>query len=155
MAIESRRRAPRSASAAPITSPRHYAPAPPGEKLDHEPGTYDKVNSGASYIRNPQGEVEIKRGQTAFVHHDGTRPPRLLQRAPRFYQQHAEIDKRAAERRQQFHQRAEGERQRRQQERSAQREQKQQERAAKQEKRAQERQEKAQQRREKAGPHKK
>jgi hypothetical protein len=83
--------------------PAYYAPPRPGEKLDHEPGTYDKVNEGESVIRNPKGEIPVKRGQNAFVHHDGRVAPRLLARAPAFYQRHAQFDRRAAVHRQNFH----------------------------------------------------
>jgi len=96
--------------------PAYY---PPGAYTDRDPGTYDKVNDGESYIRNPKGqEVSVKPGQYAFVHHNANIAPRILQRPPAFYQRHAEQDKRAAARRQQFHQRYEREYQRRAQERA-------------------------------------
>lgn len=83
--------------------PAYFPPAAPGERMDHEPGTYDKVNDGESYIRNPRGEVGIKPGQQAFVHHNGRVTPRLLSRAPAFYRRHAEIDRRAEAHRAEFH----------------------------------------------------
>ncbi len=83
--------------------PAHYPPPGPGEAADHEPGTYDKVIDGESFIRNPNGQVQIKPGQSGFVHHNARFAPSLLARQPAFYQRHAEIDKRAATRRQEFH----------------------------------------------------
>jgi len=83
--------------------PAYYPPAAPGKRIDHEPGTYDKVNDGASCIRNPRGEVDIKPGQQAFVHHNRRVSPRLLSRAPAFYRRHAEIDRRAEAHRAEFH----------------------------------------------------
>jgi hypothetical protein len=97
--------------------PAYYPPPGPGEKLDHEPGTYDKVNDGESFIRNPKGEIAVRRGQFAFVHHDRNFAPRLLTRLPAFYQRHAEFDRRAAKRRQEFHRNFEERHQRRLQER--------------------------------------
>jgi hypothetical protein len=84
--------------------PAYYAP---GEHSDRDPGTYDKVNEGESFIRNPKGEVRVKPGQHAFVHHDARKAPRILRRPPAFYQQHAELDKKAAARRQEFHRKVE------------------------------------------------
>ena len=83
--------------------PAYYPPPERGERMEHEPGTYDKVNDGESFIRNPRGEVGVKPGQHAFVHHNGRVAPRLLARAPAFYQRHAEIDRRAAAHRAEFH----------------------------------------------------
>jgi hypothetical protein len=97
--------------------PAYYPPPGPGEKLDHDPGTYDKVNDGESFIRNPKGEVAVKRGQYAFVHHDRNFAPRLLTRPPAFYQRHAAVDRHAAVRRQAFHRNFEERHQRRLQER--------------------------------------
>ena len=99
--------------------PAYYPPPGPGEKLDHEPGTYDKVNDGESFIRNPKGEIAVRRGQYAFVHHDRNFAPRLLTRPPAFYQRHAAVDRRAAVRRQEFHRNFEERHQRRLQERRA------------------------------------
>ena len=83
--------------------PAYYPPPERGERMEHEPGTYDKVNDGESFIRNPRGEVAVKPGQHAFVHHNGRVAPRVLARAPVFYQRHAEIDRRAATHRTEFH----------------------------------------------------
>ena len=58
---------------------------PEGSK-DGEPGTYDKVNSGGSYIQTPHGRVEVAEHKSAFAPHAGTSPPRLLESIPHFFQ---------------------------------------------------------------------
>jgi hypothetical protein len=95
--------------------PAYY---PPGaaDRDAHPPGTYDKVNDGGSFIRNPKGEVSVKPGQYAFVHHNARFAPQLLKRPPAFYQRHAEFDKKAAARRQDFHRKFEEQHQRKLQE---------------------------------------
>lgn len=80
--------------------PAYY---PPGERTDRDPGTYDKVNDGESFIRNPKGQVAVKRGQYAYVNPLGRTVPGLLRTPPAFYQRHAEFDRKAAARRQEFH----------------------------------------------------
>jgi len=95
--------------------PAYY---PPGEHADRDPGTYDKVNDGESFIRNPKGELSVKPGQYAFVHHDARAAPRILPRPPVFYQRYAGFDKKAAARRQDFHRKFEEQYQRRAQERA-------------------------------------
>lgn len=87
--------------------PAYYPPPTGGEKLDHEAGTYDKVNDGETFIRTPKGEVRLKPGQYGFARHDLRRPPRLLAKPPRFYQRHAEFDLKAVERRKELHRRIE------------------------------------------------
>jgi hypothetical protein len=67
---------------------------------DHEPkvipegsaegdaGTYDKVNTGGSFIRTPQGSVDVSERHAAFapVSHGGViSRPRLLDHVPSFY----------------------------------------------------------------------
>ena len=94
--------------------PAYYPAGAPGGQ---EPGTYDKVNQGESFIRNPRGEVSLRPGQSGFVHFNASTAPRLLPRAPAFYQTHAALDQRAAARRQEFHRRFEQQNQRRLQER--------------------------------------
>lgn len=89
--------------------PAYY---PPGANADRDPGTYDKVNDGESFIRNPKGEVSVKPGQYAFVHHNARFAPQLLKRPPAFYQRHAAFDKKAAARRQDFHRKFEEQHQR-------------------------------------------
>ena len=89
--------------------PSYY---PPGdaELAGQPPGTYDKVNDGETVIRNPRGEIAVRPGRSAFVHHDARAAPQLLAREPAFYQRHAGIDRRAAPRRTEIHQRVERER---------------------------------------------
>ena len=97
--------------------PAYFSPAAGGEKLDYEPGTYDKVNDGETFIRTPKGEVRLKPGQYGFAHHDLRRPPRLLAKPPRFYQRHAEFDRKVAQRRNDLHRRIEEKQRRRLEER--------------------------------------
>ena len=49
-----------------------------------EPGTYDKVNEGASWIENEGGRVEITANQAGFAHQSRARPARL-KRVPGFF----------------------------------------------------------------------
>lgn len=49
-----------------------------------EPGTYDKVNEGASWIENEGGRVEIATNQAGFAHQSRARPARL-KRVPGFF----------------------------------------------------------------------
>ncbi len=89
--------------------PSYY---PPGdaELAGQPPGTYDKVNAGETFIRNPRGEVVVRPGRSAFVHHSARLAPQLLQREPPFYRRHAQFDRRAAARRAEIHRRFEQER---------------------------------------------
>jgi hypothetical protein len=89
--------------------PAYYPPPGPGEKMEHEPGTYDKVNEGLSFVRNPKGEITVKPGQFAFVHHNRQFAPRHLDRLPAFYHRHQEFDRHAEERRKEFHRKFEDE----------------------------------------------
>lgn len=75
----------------------HYPPgmAGPGD----EPGTYDKVNAGETFIRTPQGrEVRVRPGRVGFAHLNAKQGPRLLASIPGFYRRHAELDRRLGER---------------------------------------------------------
>jgi hypothetical protein len=83
--------------------PAYYPPPAPGEKAEHPPGTYDKVNSGQSIIRSPLGSLPVRPGQTAFAQFEAKAKPQMLSRPPAFYQRQADIDKRVALRRAQFH----------------------------------------------------
>ncbi|MDB5863935.1 MAG: hypothetical protein JWO70_1741 [Betaproteobacteria bacterium] len=83
--------------------PAYYPPPAPGEKAEHPPGTYDKVNSGQSIIRSPLGSLPVRPGQTAFAQFEAKAKPQVLSRPPAFYHRQAEIDKRVALRRAQFH----------------------------------------------------
>lgn len=93
--------------------PAYY---PPGDadRAGHPPGTYDKVNSGETFIRNARGVVYVRAGQAAFAHDSARLAPQTLARPPEFYQQHAAIDQRAAPRRTEIQRRFERERQQRQ-----------------------------------------
>jgi hypothetical protein len=91
--------------------PAYYPPPAPGEKADQPPGTYDKVNSGESVLRSPQGTIPVRKGQTAFANVGSRTKPQILARPPAFYQRQAEVDRRVAVRREQFHKDYEQERQ--------------------------------------------
>ncbi|HKB83499.1 MAG TPA: FecR domain-containing protein [Burkholderiales bacterium] len=72
---------------------------PPGStEPGIEPGVYDKVNQGETFLRTPHGEVRLKAGQAGFSDHQGARAPRLLSAIPAFYRRHAEIDRPLANR---------------------------------------------------------
>lgn len=51
---------------------------------DRQPGTYDKVNEGATYIENEAGRVDIDLNQAGFAPQTRLRPARLA-RIPRFF----------------------------------------------------------------------
>jgi hypothetical protein len=82
--------------------------APGGEGGD--PGTYDRVHTGETSIRTPQGEVSVKQSQAGFTPHAGG-APRTLDRIPaafraarndgRFEGLHDRIHARLEERREQ------------------------------------------------------
>ncbi len=72
---------------------------PPGStEPDVEPGVYDKVNQGETFLRTPNGQVSLKAGQAGFSDHRGERAPRVLAAIPAFYKRHAEIDRPLANR---------------------------------------------------------
>lgn len=50
-----------------------------------EPGTYDKVNEGETFIQNPRGRVFISPKQSGFVPYHGRAAPRLLKAIPKFF----------------------------------------------------------------------
>ncbi len=50
-----------------------------------EPGLYDKVNEGESFIQNQQGKIFVKPNQSGFVPFHGRAAPRLLASIPRFF----------------------------------------------------------------------
>jgi hypothetical protein len=56
-----------------------------GERPIGEPGTYDKVNSGRTFIRNPRGTTFISPRQAGFVPARGLAAPRLLPAVPAFF----------------------------------------------------------------------
>lgn len=89
----------------------------PQGSAGQDPGTYDKVNQGETYIRNQRGEISVRPGQYGFVHRDARLAPRLLARPPAFYARHAVVDQRATARRAQFHRQFEQQHQQRLRER--------------------------------------
>lgn len=94
---------------------------PKGSRLG-EPGTYDKVNEGGSFIQTPAGRADVAPNQSGFVSHDKGVKPRLLTEIPkhfvagrfdqRFQGKHAEvlarIDKRREDRRTEIKQNLQG-----------------------------------------------
>lgn len=63
---------------------------PPEERREGiESGTYEKVNSGATVLRNAAGEVFVEAGESAFAHHDASVKPAKLARVPEFYRRSA------------------------------------------------------------------
>ncbi|MBI2312055.1 MAG: FecR domain-containing protein [Betaproteobacteria bacterium] len=50
-----------------------------------EPGTYDKVNEGETFIQNRRGKVFVKASQAAFVPFHGRAAPKLLKLVPVFF----------------------------------------------------------------------
>ncbi len=50
-----------------------------------EPGLYDKVNQGETFIQNPQGKTFIKANQAGFVPYSGRLAPKLLPSIPKFF----------------------------------------------------------------------
>lgn len=49
-----------------------------------EPGTYDKVNEGATFIENDAGRVDLEPNEAGFAHARRVRPARLA-KVPRFF----------------------------------------------------------------------
>ena len=56
----------------------------PGPGAPGLPGTYDKVNSGGTYIENKSGRVNVQPNHAGFAPHDGT-APRVLDKVPEFF----------------------------------------------------------------------
>ena len=94
---------------------------PKGSTLG-DPGTYDKVNEGGSFIQTPAGRADVAPNQAGFVPHDKGAKPRLLSEVPkhfragkfdqRFIGKHAEVnarmEKRREDRRNEIKQRLQG-----------------------------------------------
>ncbi|MBI4990362.1 MAG: FecR domain-containing protein [Rhodocyclales bacterium] len=57
---------------------------PQGSK-EGEPGSYDKVNVGGSFIQTQHGSVDVKPNQAAFVPLHGRPVPRVLPQVPQFF----------------------------------------------------------------------
>lgn len=77
---------------------RHYQVKTPSatngiRRTDHEPtfipepgpGTYDRVNSGRTFIRNPRGSIVISPRHAGFVPVGRPLAPRLLRTVPVFF----------------------------------------------------------------------
>jgi hypothetical protein len=81
---------------------------PEGSPLG-EPGTYDKVNEGGTFLQSKFGRVEVAPGKSGFANLRGTAPPRALERPPAFFKptrnearfasRHAEIQRNLQQRR--------------------------------------------------------
>lgn len=55
------------------------------DRGDGEPGTYDKVNDGATVLTTARGSTEVRPNQAGFVPRSGSQAPRLLDRIPAFF----------------------------------------------------------------------
>ena len=64
--------------------PHYIAPIAPGETAQGEPGTYNKVNVGATFIRNASGTVELGPNQAGFASATPGRVPVRLSSLPGF-----------------------------------------------------------------------
>lgn len=69
-----------------------------GETPMGAPGTYDKVNSGATVIRAASGEINIRPGQVGFVPAAARVPPVILPAVPDFFKKLDPAKERAARR---------------------------------------------------------
>ncbi|MGH8705975.1 MAG: FecR domain-containing protein [Burkholderiales bacterium] len=54
---------------------------PQGSALG-EPGTYDRVNEGRTYIQTKYGTVQVERGRAGYAHFRRAERPRVLERVP-------------------------------------------------------------------------
>ncbi len=57
----------------------------PAGATDQEPGTYDKVNEGGSYIKTAAGRADVSPNQAGFVPHDAKTKPRVLAAVPKIF----------------------------------------------------------------------
>jgi FecR-like protein len=57
---------------------------PEGSNLG-EPGTYERVHIGETFMETPQGSVSVRPNQAGFVPRRGAVRPRLLERVPAFF----------------------------------------------------------------------
>ena len=57
---------------------------PNGSSLG-EPGTYDKVNEGGSFIHTPAGRADVAPNQAGFVGVDKNAKPRVLKEIPKYF----------------------------------------------------------------------
>jgi hypothetical protein len=82
----------------------------PEGSAEGEPGTYDRVYAGQTYIETPAGQAAISPNQAGFVSVRPRDKPRLLAAIPRFFKpgpHEAEIEKKHAEIQQLIEQRRE------------------------------------------------
>ena len=57
---------------------------PEGSRVG-EPGTYERVHIGETFMQTPQGAVTVRPNQAGFAPHRGAIRPRLLERVPAFF----------------------------------------------------------------------
>lgn len=60
----------------------------PEGSSEGDPGTYDKVNAGGTFINTPQGRVDVSENHAGFAPHGGlgaNARPRMLDHVPNFY----------------------------------------------------------------------
>jgi hypothetical protein len=73
-----------------------------------EPGTYDTVNEGATLLKTPKGETEVRPGKFAFASKDRAVAPVLLAKQPNFWaKRKLKIENRIQQRKEFFHSRME------------------------------------------------
>jgi hypothetical protein len=73
-----------------------------------EPGTYDTVNEGATLLKTPKGETEVRPGKFAFASKDRAVAPVLLTKQPNFWaKRKLKIENRIQQRKKFFHSRME------------------------------------------------
>ena len=75
-------------------------PPEKGEASPTPPGTYDKVNTGATVIKTEFGQAVVNASQAGFAAHDSKVAPRLLERIPAIFKRSANeerIEKRSGE----------------------------------------------------------
>ncbi|MBL8519714.1 MAG: FecR domain-containing protein [Betaproteobacteria bacterium] len=81
----------------------------PAGSTEGDPGTYDRVHAGGTYIKNAAGRTDIGVNQSGFVSHGKTDRPRVLKEHPKFFRaarndhvfkaKHAEVQSRIEKRR--------------------------------------------------------
>ena len=73
-----------------------------------EPGTYDTVNEGSTFLKTPQGETDVTPGKFAFVPKNRSVAPYLLAGQPQFWaRRRLRIEGRIQQRKDFFHNRLE------------------------------------------------
>lgn len=90
----------------------------PDGSTEGDPGTYDKVNTGGTFIRTPQGSVDVSENHAGYVPHSAFGAfarPRVLDSVPSFFRptrnehliegKHAAIQRGLQQRREEKHQR--------------------------------------------------